>query len=474
MKKLIFVIMMLIPLNVLAYVGPMDDNYFTIDNQTTAPFSVSVGSNSSTNVIFNLDFTWYHGTNPTLDLPGSYMFISIESNKQIEIHRRYAVGTNCNTSCFSNDDYLQLISSDNGYSYVYYFNVKKWSRNVGTQIDLFSVNDYFTITNKESGTATVYLYGSYADTTNQIPQYINDANTVQQIIIDGQTNTQWIIDNQNDLLGTDCPNLLNPDKSLRPFYFEGNGSQILQGGNNLIFYIPVDKNTNYTISSGVWANLSQLKFGFTSELPALNVSVYNTGNLSSNNKSTINSGNYQYLVLRLQGTSGHVIFNNNFLDFVPDFQVVKGSNKLNYCKFGSTISKIDDTNDKIDDVNNSINDLNDNITSNDIDNPNSDFSDIEDLIAHNGVITNLIALPITLYSSILNGLNQSCSTYSFGNLLGTNLQFQCINLGTLLGNTIWGVIDVLFSGFTIYAIAKKMIKVFNNFSGLQEGDVIDD
>ena len=108
-----------------------------------------------------------------------------------------------------------------------------------------------------------------------------------------------------------------------------------------------------------------------------------------------------------------------------------------------------------------------------VDSPNSSINTIKNYLATNGVITNLVTLPVTLYQSILNSVNSSCSTFSLGSLYGTNLQIPCINVATYIGNTLWGTIDVIISGIFVYSISRKMVKVFNQLSSMKEGDVLD-
>lgn len=114
----------------------------------------------------------------------------------------------------------------------------------------------------------------------------------------------------------------------------------------------------------------------------------------------------------------------------------------------------------------------DTITSTQTDNPSSNFDEFESYLPENGVITNLITLPITLFQKVLSSINGKCMSYNLGNLLGTDLVLPCIDISQYLGSTIWNVIDVLFSGLFVYVIAKKMIKVFNSFSSLEEGDIL--
>lgn len=91
--------------------------------------------------------------------------------------------------------------------------------------------------------------------------------------------------------------------------------------------------------------------------------------------------------------------------------------------------------------------------------------------ASNGTITNLLTLPISLLQNILNGIQTSCSNFSLGTLFDTELILPCINLSDLIGSTLFNVIDLLFSGFMILNIAKKLIKIFNDFTNLKSNQI---
>ena len=117
--------------------------------------------------------------------------------------------------------------------------------------------------------------------------------------------------------------------------------------------------------------------------------------------------------------------------------------------------------------------INSNITDSSIDNNNtsSSTSSWGNKNASNGTITNLLTLPISLLQAIVNGIQSSCSSFSLGSLFGTNIILPCINIGSLIGSALWSTIDILFSGFMILAIAKKLIKIFNDFTNLKTNQI---
>lgn len=128
-------------------------------------------------------------------------------------------------------------------------------------------------------------------------------------------------------------------------------------------------------------------------------------------------------------------------------------------------------NQQIIDSNNKTNDI---LTDDNVSGVENAFESFDAFVSENSTITQLITMPITLYSSILNGMNSTCQPFVLGDLFGTNLTIPCINIGNYLGTGLWSMIDIIISGFAIYSISRKLIKIFNNFSSMKEGDVIDD
>lgn len=127
--------------------------------------------------------------------------------------------------------------------------------------------------------------------------------------------------------------------------------------------------------------------------------------------------------------------------------------------------------DKIIDSNTEIKDT---ITDSNVTGVKDSFEQFEGFLQDNSTITQLITLPITLYTSILNNVGGTCQPFNLGSLYGENLVLPCVNIGNYLGSTLWGMIDLIISGFAVYFISKKLIKVFNTFSSMKDGDVIDD
>lgn len=102
--------------------------------------------------------------------------------------------------------------------------------------------------------------------------------------------------------------------------------------------------------------------------------------------------------------------------------------------------------------------------------PSSDKYDFSKYNTSNGVISDLITMPIRLVQSFLNGFNSSCTPFNLGNLLGTDLVLPCINIGSKLG-FVWNVIDSILSGVFIYIFGKSCVKKFNDITNMKENQI---
>lgn len=159
-------------------------------------------------------------------------------------------------------------------------------------------------------------------------------------------------------------------------------------------------------------------------------------------------------------------FSDNVLDYIQlpyRMQVVKGF----YFDSSSITNSQQQTTNAINGVNDSIN--------NDTVSPNSENSSTAQSwasqSASDSVVSDMVLMPITLLNAFSSGFNGSCQAYNLGSLYGTNLTLPCINIQNYLGATLWGIIDVLMSGFLIYGIGKKFVRVFNDFTNLKDSQV---
>lgn len=109
------------------------------------------------------------------------------------------------------------------------------------------------------------------------------------------------------------------------------------------------------------------------------------------------------------------------------------------------------------------------IFSSSIDDPSNTLNGFNNSIASNGTITSLLLLPVTIYQKVINSINATCVDFTLGTLWNTTLTMSCLHIDGIIGNALYGTIDVIISGFFILAIRKRFISIFNNLSSLKTG-----
>lgn len=124
--------------------------------------------------------------------------------------------------------------------------------------------------------------------------------------------------------------------------------------------------------------------------------------------------------------------------------------------------QVEELNQQQEETNNILND-------DSIDNPNNAISGMEQNNASNGVISDLLLLPVRLFQNILNNINGTCTSFNLGTMFNHNLTLPCINLSNYLGTALYNVIDVLISGIFVLSIRKKFVDIFENFTALKTG-----
>lgn len=295
--------------------------------------------------------------------------------------------------------------------------------------------------------------GTNAVITEQTNNIINNDNqNTQNIINNNNQNTQEIINNQN----TNTQEQINSQK--------------------VCTTLSLSRNSKIALDN---ASLN----GSGSEITISRTNYFITDYYNINSESIITQ-------TRQLGTTNYMCFYDDNLTLISCQQAITNSSNIpsiitipnNAKKVRFTLSKnlamvlysiktCDNGNQQLSD---GIHDLNDTLNNDNVDEPSSSISDMEDLLPTNGVITQLIALPITLYQKVLNSINGTCSQFNLGSLYGTNLIIPCIDVSEYLGSSIWNTIDLIISGAFVLIIARKMIKAFENFTSMKEGDVIND
>lgn len=299
--------------------------------------------------------------------------------------------------------------------------------------------------------------------------------------------------------GTDW--LIQPNSSYIISYTLTTDGALFNNGANVLASMQ-DKSVfnvslGYFSDSNTWkwssihqANISYYMYRKTSPTTAVVSAIFTTGNLPSDindttwlkldswveqpNSSYTNSiswtdgntgfGITNYQLIAANGTN-YTTYINDYNDYYANLENQQ-QNQTMIDQNQTIIDQNQTTHDKIDGIDSSINNSN-------VDDPSGSFSKFESYLPDNGVITDLITLPISLFQNVLGSINGTCTEYNLGNLMGTDLKLPCINISNYLGSTLWNVIDILFSGFFVLAIGKKMIKAFNGFTSMEEGDVLD-
>lgn len=163
-------------------------------------------------------------------------------------------------------------------------------------------------------------------------------------------------------------------------------------------------------------------------------------------------------------------YNKSTLNGVTN--TMEAINDLNQSIINGNQNIINNQNINQQQTNKNLEDINSSINNSEVDDASGQINDLNKNFANNGIITELITLPVKLYSKILNGVQGTCQPFVLGNLYGTELSMPCINISGFIGSTLWNIIDILISGIFVYIMSKKFIKVFDNFSTMKEGDVI--
>lgn len=120
---------------------------------------------------------------------------------------------------------------------------------------------------------------------------------------------------------------------------------------------------------------------------------------------------------------------------------------------------------------NAVNDVNDTLNDDTIDSSNTTgtLKDLSNNLPTNLVISDLLLLPVTLFQNVLNSVNGSCVAFNLGSLYGSNLTLPCINIESVIGSTLWSIIDILFCGAFVLVIRKKFVDIFHNLTDLRNG-----
>ena len=83
-------------------------------------------------------------------------------------------------------------------------------------------------------------------------------------------------------------------------------------------------------------------------------------------------------------------------------------------------------------------------------------------------ISDLLLMPLTILEAYSNGISSSCSSFNLGSLFGTELIMPCIDLKSILGSSLWSLIDTIISLFMFYNIAMLVVSIFDSVTSLED------
>lgn len=278
--------------------------------------------------------------------------------------------------------------------------------------------------------------------TNNTDSIINNQNSnTNQIIQDNQQNTQDIINNQNSNTQQEiesqkvCKYIDKKDIVLDRHGLDSSGRLTNTNNYGITDYIPISNTTELKIYIGT---------GYVNYMCFYNTNKEVTSCLSYSN---ITPDTTNGTILTIPSGSSYFRAPINYSYNRPTFNLCTNGNQA---------------------LNDSVNDLNDSITSTESPNTNQDIDDMNDMVASDTPISDLITMPLTLFNAYINGINSSCSPFNIGNLYGTDIVFPCLNLQQRLGSNLWSIIDAFFSIFMCYNIGMLFITAFDGLTSLRD------
>ena len=430
LKYLLFLIPFLTILNVDATTLNTPSIYYY---QNDTPYSVSATTDnwSSTNVFVG-PYIGDFGTNTPRITRVDYNWFNLNicSGKNISISGSvhaifgFFLNQSYTLSFYMNNEQLtcstQIFDNGNALHYDCFGEVGG-----GTFSIYLTENSFTPNTNYHTAVSQDVAYS--CDVSNEA--IVNQSITNTQNIINNQNqNTQDIIDNQNQNTQEQIESQ-QVCKYIDKSSIEIDGSYLYPDGS-------IGKNATLGITNYIDIISSKVEV-LTTRSGSASLCFYN------NNKVLISCITGSNLSL------GQLTIPSNSQYFRSSIQKYENKPTFNVCKNGNQA-------------------LSDSITSEDSPNTSQDISDMDNMVASDTPISDLITMPLTLFNAYINGINSSCSSVNLGNLYGTDIILPCINLESRLGSNLWGIIDALFSLFMCYNIGMLFITAFDGITSLRD------
>lgn len=195
------------------------------------------------------------------------------------------------------------------------------------------------------------------------------------------------------------------------------------------------------------------------------------------------TSNSAYFQIGNTGTSGNVFLFNNYTGYqglrISTFNVdldSSGTSAIINNNNQNTQNIMNNINENTQSINDNNNQNYEDFTDDELGNPISSgggggtyFDDING--SSDTPISDLLLLPVNLYTAILDNLSSVCKSYTIPwdfNGGNNTLTFPCINLQNLLGSELWSLIDDLFCLFMIYNIFTLIISTYDHITNLDD------
>lgn len=371
----------------------------------------------------------------------------------------------------------------NSYRFISYkkitFNIKIGnSMSPKLKFTLYGGGSYITGTNNWN-LSSIYISDTVSTTPTPAPVYtpvptptpqpnnqdiINNANQNTNNIINNQNeNTQEIVNNANDNTSdiidnanhntevlNESLNSMCKDTTLtitdelsmqKNAFLADNGAEVPQNGAFISRYIKLKPDTNYTIKR-ITGGTTPATFHYCTY--NANKAVYHCYAMPTDNSSlTFTATNYAtYLRVSYYGYRTVQIIGSICNDFTSERQ--------------------QETTDAINQVNDTLNQTNQYLTDNTDPNiSNNEFTSLFDSVTVNDPLSSLLQLPVQFINAIVSQSN-SCQVVNLGTLMGVSITLPCIDIGSILGSTVWNTIDILSSIGLIVLILKQLYESITN------------
>ena len=281
-----------------------------------------------------------------------------------------------------------------------------------------------------SGTAGIQLYGPITmeedeDNAQQIINGINENNN---------QNTEQTIESQKVCKVYDKSNIkvtksrLNSDGTI----------MANQQGYGVTNYISINNKSEFTLLS----NATGVVSGYT------RYCFYNVNKISISCSTTQSLSDGATITIPSDSSFVRLVINES--QNKPQYKICTNGNQ-----------SIVDSNQELNDT------LNDNEVSSDTNSTINQFLEPTSEETF-GPIADLLLLPLTLLRAFYSGFNGTCTTFNLGSLYGTNLTLPCIDLRSILGNSLYNTIDIAISLFMILNIVLMCIDIFDRLTSLED------